>query len=70
MAGTQIDEIDATLLTLKGIFDRPVLSEQFQELAVACQSLAADGSTRAASPKSVQLIPKPADVATAQSPHG
>ena len=40
MAGTQIVEIDATLLTLKGIYDRPVWSEQFRESAVACQSRA------------------------------
>ena len=38
MAGTQVGEIDATLLTLKGIYDRPVWSEQFRESAVACQS--------------------------------
>ena len=38
MAGTQVDEIDATLLTLKGTSDRPVWSEQFRESAVACQS--------------------------------
>jgi len=38
MAGTQVDEIDATLLTFKGISDRPVLSEQFRESAVDCQS--------------------------------
>jgi hypothetical protein len=40
MAGTQVDEIDAALLTLKGIFDRPVWSEQMRESAVACQSFA------------------------------
>ena len=59
MAGTEVDEIDATLLTFKGISDRSVWSEEFRASAVACQSLAADGSTRAASPKSVQLIPNP-----------
>ena len=41
MAGTQVDEIDATLLKLKGIPDRPVWSEQFRESAVACQSIGA-----------------------------
>lgn len=40
MAGTQVDEVDATLLTLKGISDRPVWSDQFRESAVACQSQA------------------------------
>lgn len=38
MAGTQVDEIDATLLTLKGLSDQPVWSKQFRESAVACQS--------------------------------
>jgi hypothetical protein len=38
MADTQVDEIDTTLLTLTGISDRPVWSEQFRESAVACQS--------------------------------
>jgi hypothetical protein len=38
MAGTQVDEIDATLLTLKGISDRPVWSEQFRASTVPCQS--------------------------------
>jgi hypothetical protein len=37
-ADTQVEEIDTTLLTLKGISDRPVYSEQFRESAVACQS--------------------------------
>jgi len=46
MAGTRIDEIDATLLTLKGIYDRPVWSEQFRESAVACQSFAASRRTQ------------------------
>ena len=38
MADTQVDGIDTTLLTLKGISDRPVYCEQFRESAVACQS--------------------------------
>jgi hypothetical protein len=42
MARTQVDEIDATLLALKGISDRPVWSEQFRESAVVCQSDAVD----------------------------
>jgi hypothetical protein len=38
MAGTQVDEIDATLLALKGISDRPVWSEQLRGSTVAYQS--------------------------------
>jgi hypothetical protein len=38
VAGTQEAEINATLLTSKGISDRPVWSKQFRESAVACQT--------------------------------
>jgi hypothetical protein len=54
--------MDATLLTKKGISDRPVWSEQFRESAVACQSdaVAKDGKVKGgAAPRQVALRDRP-----------